>query len=121
MVRPSTAAWIDPLTPQERQGRDFYQYGADGHADHVRVSLGSQGGLPPTLFGARGVAATVDRERKRGCESSTHATGAQAGAGRCQCRRARPGYTDEGLANAITFKALMRPTMRYTRVCRGIS
>ena len=105
MVRPSTAAWIDPLTPQERQGRDFYQYGADGHADHVRVSLeGVKGGLPPTLFrcaGCHGHRGQGTQEGGLRVPPLTPLALRQAREG-VSAGGARPGYTDEGLANAIT-------------------
>ncbi len=105
MVRPSTAAWIDPLTPEERQGRDLYHYGENGSADHVHVNLqGVEGGVLPTLFRCAG----CHGHRGEGTQEGGLRVPPLTPSALRQLRevsstgRSRVGYTDEALAKAIT-------------------
>ena len=104
-ARPSAAAWIDPLTPEERQGRNVYHYGEAGSTDHVGVNLqGVEGALPPTLFrcaGCHGPRGEGTQEGGLRVPPLTPSVLRHAREGP-SVGRSRLGYTDAALANAIT-------------------
>ncbi len=105
LARPSTAAWIDPLTPEERQGRNLYHYGKDGFADHVAVNLqGVERGVPSPLFrcaGCHGYRGEGSQEGGLRVPPLTLSALRRARNG-TSAGRSRAGYTDEALAMAIT-------------------
>ena len=105
LVRPSTAAWIDPLTPEERQGRNVYHYGKDGFADQVAVNLQEvEGGMPAPLFrcvGCHGHRGEGSQEGGLRVPPLTLSALRRAREG-TSAGRSRAGYTDEALTRAIT-------------------
>lgn len=105
LARPSTAAWIDPLTPEERQGRNLYHDGEAGVAGSVRVNLqGVEGGVPTALFrcaGCHGHRGEGSQEGGLRVPPLTLSTLRRAREG-TSAGRSRAGYTDEALAKAIT-------------------
>ncbi|HNC84881.1 MAG TPA: ABC transporter substrate-binding protein, partial [Nitrospira sp.] len=105
LAQPSTAAWIDPLTPEERQGRNLYHYGKAGIADPVAVNLqGVEGGVPPALFrcaGCHGHRGEGSQEGGLRVPPLTVSVLRRAREG-TSAGRPRAGYTDEALGKAIT-------------------
>ncbi|ODT46543.1 MAG: hypothetical protein ABS70_00630 [Nitrospira sp. SCN 59-13] len=105
LAQPSTAAWVDPLTPEERQGRNLYNNGKDRFSDHVAINLqGVEGGIPATLFrcaGCHGYRGEGSQEGGLRVPPLIPSALRRAREG-TSAGRSRAGYTDEALARAIT-------------------